>query len=92
LGNTLKTKCEREVDIYLMGVKSAQDIMLQKYKTKLQALQMRGGVIDEKAVVDFVASVAGRQEWDAMTAEIKKRTANFISKIADWGYLAEVAK
>ena len=90
--NTLKAKFEREINIYLMGVKGVQDIMLQKYKLKLQTLQMRGGMNDEKAVADFITSDAGRLEWDAMANEVKKRTANFISKVADWGYLAEVAK
>jgi len=63
--------------------------MQQKYKIKLATLVERGA--DEKAIQEWLRSDAGRQEFDALKNEVKRKVANTISRIADLGYYVELS-
>jgi hypothetical protein len=66
-------------------MQSAERIMLEKYRTKMMTLQVRGDT--EARIIEFMKSDAGRIEWTAMVNEIKKMAAGTISRMADLGYM-----
>jgi anion-transporting ArsA/GET3 family ATPase len=89
LGTTLKDKLESELGVLAMQIEAAAKIMQQKYKIKLATLAERGA--DEKAIQEWLRSDAGRQEWDALKNEVKRKVGNTISRIADLGYFVGFA-
>ncbi len=81
---TLKAKLNSELEVLATQIEGAATIMQQKYKIKLATLAERGA--DEKAIQEWLRSDAGRQEWDALKNEVKRKVANTISRVADLGY------
>lgn len=84
MANTLKQRLDRELLLLNARMQSAEKIMLEKFRAKMMTLQARGA--SEEQIVEYLKSDAGRIEWQAMVAEIKKMTAGTISRIADIGY------
>jgi len=90
LENTLKQKCEKEIEIYLVKVRGAEQVMQQKYYTVMTGMVMRN--LPEQAFKDYLKSDIGKRDWNTCINDIKKLTRNLISKIAEWGYMSEVVK
>ena len=86
---TLKAKLNSELEVLAQQIQGATAIMQQKYKIKLATLVERGA--DEKAIQEWLRSDAGRQEFDALKNEVKRKVANTISRIADLGYYVELS-
>jgi hypothetical protein len=80
----LKDKLESELGVLAMQIDEAAKIMQSKYKVKLAVMVERGA--GEAQIDEYLRSDAGRQEWDALKNEVKRKVANTISRIADLGY------
>lgn len=89
MGPTLKAKLNSELEVLAAQIDGATKIMQQKYRIKLATLAERGA--DEKAIQEWLRSDAGRQEFDALKNEVKRKVANTISRVADLGYFAEMS-
>lgn len=89
MGSTLKKRLESELNVLGVQIQESAKIMQAKYKLKLAVMAERGA--DERAIQEWLRSDAGRQEWDALKNEVKRKVGNTISRIADLGYFAGFA-
>jgi len=85
---TLKAKLESELEILRERIDQEAAITKRKYQMHLAMMAERGA--DQPAIDAWLRSDAGKVEYEALKATVKRMVAGALARIADLGYFMEL--